>query len=439
MSESKVTIIKTPKMLLPNASVDMSKWAVIACDQYTSNKAYWDKVEALVGDAPSTLKITFPEYYLGKIDEEKKIAEIQAEERKYLAENLFDVHPGMILVERHIDNGIRWGLMLTIDLEDYDYPKTSVSWIRATEGTVAERIPPRVKIREGAPLEVPHILVLVDDNEKKLIEPLIAQKDRMKKVYDFDLMMGSGHITGYSLAEPEFEKHVYDVIAELQSDETITKKYGPACDRNRILFAIGDGNHSLATAKTIWEAHKAEWGMDHPARYALVEIENLHDPAQQFEPIHRVIFGTKASAVSLFEEELGDKIRIEAVRDADAMIKAINATPDGTQAFGILENGKAFTAVFAEAPSVICVGSIQQILDKWKAEGKYEKIDYIHGAQDLADVSAGENTAGFYLPPVSKNGFFQGIIHDGALPRKTFSMGEAHEKRFYIEAQQILD
>ena len=439
MSNKKVTIIRTPKMLIPNKSVDMAKWAVIACDQYTSNKAYWDKVEALVGDAPSTLKITFPEYYLGKIDEEKKIADIQAEERKYLAEDLFDVHPGMILVERHIDNGIRWGLMLTIDLEDYDYTKTSTSWIRATEGTVAERIPPRVKIREGAPLEVPHILVLVDDSEKKLIEPLIARKDKMRKVYDFDLMMGSGHITGYSLAEPEFENHVYDVIAELQSDETITKKYGPACDKNRILFAIGDGNHSLATAKTIWEAHKVEWGMDHPARYALVEIENLHDPAQQFEPIHRVIFGAKESAASLFVRELGGKIRVEAAADAKAMVEAVNATPEGTQRFGILENGKAFVADFIEAPSVICVGSIQQILDKWKAEGKYEKIDYIHGAQDLIEISAGENVSGFYLPPVSKNGFFQGIIHDGALPRKTFSMGEAHEKRFYIEAQQVLD
>lgn len=439
MPKKDVTIIKTPRMLIPNKSVDMEKWAVIACDQYTSNKAYWDKVEALVGDAPSTRKITFPEYYLGKIDEAKKIADIQAEERKYLAEGIFDVHPGMILVERHIDNGIRWGLMLTIDLEDYDYTKTSKSWIRATEGTVAERIPPRVKIREGAPLEVPHILVLVDDNEKKLIEPLIARRDEMKKVYDFDLMMGSGHITGYSLAEPEFEKHVYDVIAELQSDETITKKYGPACDQNRILFAIGDGNHSLATAKTIWEAHKAEWGMDHPARYALVEIENLHDPAQQFEPIHRVIFGAKDPAVKLFEKECGDKIRIEAAADPQAMVQAINATPEGTQAFGIIENGKAWTAVFNEAPSVICVGSIQQILDKWKDEGLYEKIDYIHGAQDLIDVSAEEKGVGFYLPPVSKNGFFQGIIHDGALPRKTFSMGEAHEKRFYIEAQQILD
>ena len=232
MSKKEVTIIRTPKMLLPNKTVDMRKWAVIACDQYTSQKNYWDKVEEIVGDAPSTLKITFPEYYLGKLDEAEKIKAIQAEERKYLAENLFDVHPGMILVERQIDNGIRWGLMTLIDLEDYDYTKTSSSWIRATEGTVAERIPPRVKIREGAPLEIPHILILVDDSEKKLIEPLASMKDSLPKVYDFDLMMGSGHITGYSLADEALEKQIYAVIEELQSDETIAKKYGEATEKN---------------------------------------------------------------------------------------------------------------------------------------------------------------------------------------------------------------
>ena len=439
MSKKEVTIIRTPKMLLPNKSVDMGKWAVIACDQYTSQKAYWDKVEEIVGDAPSTLKITFPEYYLGKLDEARKIKDIQAEERKYLAENLFDVHPGMILVERHIDNGIRWGLMTLIDLEDYDYTKASVSWIRATEGTVAERIPPRVKIREGAPLEIPHILILVDDSEKKLIEPLAAMKDSLPKVYDFDLMMGSGHITGYSLADEAIEKQIYEVIADLQSDETIAKKYGEATEKTRICFAVGDGNHSLATAKTIWEAHKAEWGMDHPARYALVELENLHDPANAFEPIHRVIFGAKESAVKMFGDTFGEKITIESLTDADAMFAKINATPDGTQAFGIYEDGKAYAATFLEAPSALCVGSIQNTLDGWLKEEKYEKVDYIHGAKDLLDVAEGAGKAGFYLPPVSKNGFFQGIIHDGALPRKTFSMGEAHEKRFYVEAQQILD
>lgn len=438
MSQNTVSIVKIPQILLPKKTVDMQKWAVIACDQYTSQKTYWEQAEKIVGDAPSTLKITFPEYYLGKVDEAKKISDIQKEMNKYLDENLFDIHPGMILVERHIDNGIRYGLMLTIDLEDYDYTKTSTSWIRATEGTVAERIPPRVKIREGAPLEVPHILVLVDDSEKKLIEPLIAQKNKMKKLYDFDLMMDSGHITGYSLAEPAFEKHVLDTIAALQSDETITRKYGPACSKNRILFAIGDGNHSLATAKTIWETHKAEWGMNHPARYALVELENLHDPAMAFEPIHRVIFGVQDSAVKMLEEKFGEKIEIKSIENNEAMISAINATKEGVQSFGIMENGKAFTATFNTAPSALCVGSIQMFLDEWKNNKKFENIDYIHGAQDLVEVSNGSGKVGFYLPPVQKNGFFQGIIHDGALPRKTFSMGEAHEKRFYIESQRVL-
>ncbi len=438
MSKNNVTIIKTPKMLLPNKSIDMTKWAVIACDQYTSNKSYWDKVEEIVGDAPSTLKITFPEYFLGKVDEAAKVADIQKEERKYLAEGIFDEHPGMILVERKIDNGTRWGLMLLIDLEDYDFTKTSTSWIRATEGTVAERIPPRVKIREGAPLDLPHILVLVDDSEKKLIEPLIAKKDSLKKVYDFDLMLGSGHITGYSLADPAIENQIYDAIAEMQSDAVLEKKYGPVSPKSRILFAIGDGNHSLATAKTIWENHKAEWGMDHPARYALVEIENLHDPAMAFEPIHRVLFGVKGNVTDLFAADPACKVEVKAAADADAMIKEINATPEGMQRFGVVQNGKASIVTFIKAPSVLCVGSVQQILDKWKADGKFEKIDYIHGAEDLVNVAAAENAAGIYLPPVQKNGFFQGIIRDGALPRKTFSMGEAHEKRFYIEAQQIL-
>lgn len=438
MAKNPVSIVRIPSILLPKKKVDMKKWAVIACDQYTSQKAYWDKVNEIVGDAPSTLKITFPEYYLGKIDEAQKVKDIQNEMNEYLKEDLFDVHQGMILVERQIDCGIRWGLMLTIDLEEYDYTKTSTSWIRATEGTVAERIPPRVKIREGAPLEVPHILVLIDDSEKKLIEPLIAKKEQMKVLYDFDLMMESGHIRGYSLAAPEYEKHILDTIAALQSDKTIEEKYGPVNDRNRILFAIGDGNHSLATAKTIWEKHKAEWGMNHPARYALVEIENLHDAAMQFEPIHRVLFGAKASIAKAFADKFNHKIRISENSADDEMVKQVNNTPEGIQRFGIIENGKAFTAEFIEPPSALCVGSVQQTLDGWKASGEFESIDYIHGAQDLLEVSKGDQKVGLYLPPVQKNGFFQGIIKDGALPRKTFSMGEAHEKRFYIESQRVL-
>lgn len=438
MSNQPVSILGIPEILLPNKNIDPKKWATIACDQYTSNKAYWDQVESEVGNQPSTLKITFPEFYLGKIDEAKKVSEIQNEMKKYLDEGLFTTHKGMILVERQIDNGIRHGLLATIDLEDYDYTRTSTSWIRATEGTVAERIPPRMKIREGALLEIPHVLVLIDDDQKKLIEPLIAIKDTLPVLYDFDLMMNSGHVRGYSLAYPTIEKQIFEVIARSQSDEAITRKYGPLSNRNRILFAIGDGNHSLATAKAIWEKHKQEWGMDHPARYAMVELENLHDPAMQFEPIHRVIFGRKQAAVSQLKKKFGNEIEIKPFDAIESLFTEINATPDGVQAFGILENGKAYQAVFKDAPSALCVGSVQQFLDEWKAKGGFQGIDYIHGTKDLIDSSKGENNTGFYLPPVQKNGFFQGIIKDGTLPRKTFSMGEAHEKRFYIECRRIL-
>jgi hypothetical protein len=438
MLKESVSILKVPEILLPCNKVDMKKWATIACDQFTSNQSYWDQVASEVGDHPSTLKITFPEFYLGKIDEARKIQDIHHEMGKYLEENLFVLHHGMILVEREIDHGTRYGLLTAIDLEDYDYTRTSTSWIRATEGTVAERIPPRIKIREGAPLEIPHILVLIDDDQKKLIEPLISIKDTLPVLYDFDLMMNSGHVRGYSLADPKIENQILSVVAEAQSDNSIERKYGSVNDHSRIIFAIGDGNHSLATAKAIWENHKQEWGMDHPARYAMVEIENLHDSALLFEPIHRVIFNKKNSVVKQLEHQYGNDIEIVTHVDHESLFKDIDATPEGIQSFGILENGKAYKATFLNPPSGLCVGSVQQFLDTWKAKGGFEEIDYIHGTDDVINIAQSENNASFYLPPVQKNGFFQSIIKDGALPRKTFSMGEAHEKRFYIECRRIL-
>ncbi|HNY93885.1 MAG TPA: DUF1015 domain-containing protein [Flexilinea sp.] len=435
---SKPTIISSPEILLPNKNVDLTKWATIACDQFTSNKAYWDEVESIVGDSPSTLKITFPEYYLGKIDEAKKIQEIQDTMYRYLRDNLFVTHNGMILVERQIHNGLRYGLLTTIDLEEYDYNRTSTSWIRATEGTVAERIPPRVRIREGAPLEVPHILVLIDDDQKRLIEPLIAQKESLPVLYDFDLMLNSGHVKGYSLANPELEQNIMDVIAKCQSNEEITRKYGPVSEKNRILFAIGDGNHSLATAKAIWEKHKSEWGMNHPARYALVEIENLHDPVLEFEPIHRALFHETKSLISLLGDYFQDSMDVTEMKSMEQLFADIDHTPDGVQAFGVLESGKYYKVVLNRCSSALCVGSVQQFLDRCKSDHGFEEIDYIHGKEDLIHISSLEGNAGIYLPPVQKNGFFQSIINDGALPRKTFSMGEAHEKRFYIECRRIL-
>lgn len=431
-------IVKTPDILLPNASIDLEKWAVIACDQYTSNEPYWKKVEAFVGDSPSTLNLIFPEFYLGKIDEAAKIKEIRDAMNDYVAKNVLENHHGMILVERKIKNATRYGLMAAIDLDAYDYTRTSTSWIRATEGTVAERIPPRMKIREGAPLELPHILVLVDDTEKLLIEPLVAMKDLLPVVYDFDLMMGSGHIRGYSLADPKVEAGIFEALAKLQSDESLAEKYGPLNERNRILFAIGDGNHSLATAKEIWEKNKKEWGPNHPARYAMVELENLHDPAQEFEPIHRIVLGLKSPLRGAFEKEFGSDLTIEAFPDTDALIAAVDQTKVGVQSFGLMENGENLMVTFKHPRSALCVGSVQQFLDQLKKEGAFEEVDYLHGTEELTELSKKPSNAGIYLPPVQKHGFFEGIIKDGALPRKTFSMGEAFEKRFYIEARRIL-
>ncbi len=434
----KPNILKSPDILLPAKKVDQHKWATIACDQYTSNKAYWESVESIVGDAPSTLKITFPEFYLGKIDETQKIKDIQQTMEQYLEDDVFVAHHGMILVERKIDNGYRYGLMATIDLEDYDYSRTSTSWIRATEGTVAERIPPRMRIREGAPLEVPHILVLIDDDQKKLIEPLIAIKDTLPVLYDIELMENSGHVRGYSLADPKIEKQIMDVIAAGQTDEEIARKYGVVNDHTSIQFVIGDGNHSLATAKAIWEKYKGEWGMDHPARYAMVEIENLHDPIMAFEPIHRVLFNEKLSLLDMLKNRFGSQIAIKEIDTAENMFAEIEATPLGEQSFGILEDGKNFKVTFIECPAALCVGSVQQFLDQCKEKADFEEIDYIHGKEDLINTAAEKGNAGIYLPPVQKGGFFQGIIQDGVLPRKTFSMGEAHEKRFYVESRRIL-
>lgn len=435
---SQPSIIKSPDILLPNASVDLEKWAVIACDQYTSNEPYWKRVEAFVGDAPSTLNLIFPEFYLGKIDEAAKIKEIRDTMNRYMDQGVFTTHHGMILVERRIANATRYGLMAAIDLDAYDYTRTSTSWIRATEGTVAERIPPRMKIREGAPLELPHILVLVDDVEKILIEPLVAIKDTLPVLYDFDLMMGSGHIRGYSLADEKVEAQIFSAIETLQSDAALTKKYGPLTDRNRILFAIGDGNHSLATAKEIWEKNKKVWGPDHPARYAMVELENLHDAAQVFEPIHRIVLGLKGSLRSALEKEFASEVTFESFAGAEAFFKAVDATKDGAQSFGLMENGSFEKVTFLAPRSALCVGSVQQFLDQLKKDGAFKEVDYLHGTEELRDLSKESGNAGIYLPPVRKNGFFEGIIQDGALPRKTFSMGEAFEKRFYIEAQRIL-
>jgi len=330
--------------------------------------------------------------------------------------------------------------MLALDLEHYDFTKGSSSLIRATEGTIIERLPPRMKIREGAALEFPHILVLIDDALRSVIEPLQAAKDSLEKLYDFELMQGSGHLAGYQVS-PELESGVIAALRELAQPDVFAQKYGVK-DRPVLLFAMGDGNHSLATAKAIWEkikvgVPKAEWEA-HPARFALVEIENVHDEALEFEPIHRVLFGLKQDFLAALGAHFGSNLQVTPVPSAEEMVKRVDAAGGTCQVIGLIGPGGRFGLIEIEKPSSnLPVGTIQAFLDAFLKAGGAEKIDYVHGADVTIQLGSQPGNIGIYLPGMHKSDLFKTVILDGALPRKTFSMGEAHEKRFYMEARKI--
>ena len=429
--------IQIPQVFLPKPGTDFTKWAVIACDQFTSQPEYWNKVERLVGDAPSTLNLTFPEVYLEKPGGEERIQSIQATMRQYMDEGILQPHDGLVYVERTVDGKTRKGIVLCLDLEAYDYTKGSSSLIRATEGTIVDRLPPRIKIREGATLELPHILVLIDDPNRTVIEPMSAAKSELEKLYDFDLMLESGHLAGYAVNQ-EYEDEVVEALRGLANPEVFAAKYNIGKDRPVLLFAMGDGNHSLATAKAIWEKMKPQVGMDHPSRYALVEIENVHDEGLEFEPIHRVLFGLKKDLYAELEKAFGESYTYKPVAGAEEMVKTVDTAQGEKQIIGVVGGRKKFGVIeIANPSSNLPVGTIQSFIDNFLKEGGAEKIDYVHGEDVTVKLGSQPGNAGFYLPGMSKSDLFKTVILDGALPRKTFSMGEAHEKRFYMEARKI--
>jgi hypothetical protein len=429
--------IQIPQVYLPKAGTDLNKWAVIACDQFTSEPEYWHDVEKIIGDAPSTLNLTFPEVHLEKPGEEERIQSIQATMQKYMDEGILQPRDGLVYVERTVGGKTRKGVILCLDLERYDYNKGSSSLIRATEGTIVDRLPPRIKIRQGAAMELPHILVLIDDPQHTVIEPLSAAKAKLEKLYDFDLMLDSGHLSGYAVSG-DYETQIVEALRGLAQPETFAAKYGIGKDEPVLLFAMGDGNHSLATAKAIWEKNKAQVGMDHPSHYALVEIENVHDEGLEFEPIHRVLFGLKKDLFAELKKTFGDNLTYAEAPSAEAMIKRVNATQGAKQAIGLVGGGKDFTVVEISNPSSnLAVGTIQAFLDTFLKEGGAEKIDYVHGEDVVTRLGWQAGNAGIYLAGMNKSDLFKTVILDGALPRKTFSMGEAREKRFYMEARKI--
>ena len=411
-------------ILLPKGC-DMTKWAVVACDQFTSQPSYWEEVERLVGDAPSTLRLILPELRLNDADVDEQISAINGSMTRYLEEGLFETYPQSIFyIERTQSDGkVRHGLVAAVDLEQYDYTPGSGSLIRATEGTVLERIPPRVRVRKDAPIELPHVMLLIDDPERTCIEPITAGRDGMEQLYDFDLMMGGGHLRCWKLTSEQMDL-LAGALEVLAGGEAMEKKYGLA-GAAPLLFAVGDGNHSLATAKTCYENWKKvtpedQWG-SLPARYALVEIVNLHDEALQFEAIHRVLFGVSPEEV------------LAAFRAAYP--NAYEGRGEGHTIEMVWEGEDRFLTV--PDPKVqLAVGTLQSFLDQYCGDHGCQ-VDYIHGEDVTRELGGKAGNMGFLLPAMGKDQLFKTVMADGVLPRKTFSMGHAEDKRYYVEGRKI--
>lgn len=437
--------VAVPEVLLPAPEVDLRSWAVVACDQYSSERDYWEKVEALVSSAPSTLRLIFPECYLEDGDKSERIARIRASMASYLSSGVLrSSGPGFVLVERYTpyEKEARLGLIMAVDLERYRYGADSRSLIRPTEGTIVERLPPRMEIRRGAPLELPHIMLLVDDPKRTVVEPLHAIRERLPKLYDFDLMMGSGRVRGWQVKDPALLGKLASALGALADPGAFEARYG---SKDVLLFAVGDGNHSLATAKAIWEEVKAGLPLgdprleSHPARYALVELVNLHDRGLPFHPIHRILFGAEESD---FLAGLADhaKHRVRRHQSAEAAFAAVNEAPaDGLHRVALVSSKGASVIEFLEPKASLAAGTIQDYLDSFRKSRPSVGIDYIHGDESLAALAVKPGNLGLYLPPVEKSSFFETVIRDGVMPRKTFSMGEAPEKRFYVEARRITE
>lgn len=413
---------KPANILLPK-NVDMKKWSVIACDQYTSEPEYWSKLYEYTGNAKSALNLILPEVYLETDDIDERIAKIHQTMQEYLESDLFEeLKNSMIYVERTQSNGkVRHGVIGMIDLEEYDFNKNSNSQIRATEATVIERIPPRIKVREGAQLELPHIMILIDDKNKSVIENLSLLKNDMRSLYDFDLNFGGGHINGYLMNDSIIKDFQYK-LEYLGNKKEFNERYG---SNNLLLFAMGDGNHSLATAKTFYENLKNKHPeidfSNHPSRYALVEIVNLHSNALEFEAIHRLIYDTNVSNL------------------ISSMNEALGLSEEKSDQCFIYFNGISEHKVYIHKKSSnLTVGSLQNFLDTYLKSNK-GNIDYIHGKDALKKlVNNKDNSIGFILPDMNKSDLFPTVIKDGSLPRKTFSMGHAEDKRFYIECRKII-
>ena len=407
------------KILLPRQDVNPTTWACVACDQYTSQPDYWQDVALQVGDAPSTLKLMLPECYLSETAQ--RVPVINQTMREYLQSGILQQAVyGYVLVERSTQSGQRIGLVCAVDLEQYDYTPGAKPLVRPTEETIAARLPARLAIRQGAAIEMSHIMMLVDDPMQSVIEPIYEKRGALRPLYDFPLMKEGGHLRGWAVENEE------DIAAINGALEVLKARQGA----DPLLFAVGDGNHSLATAKAAWVALKPaltpEQQQNHPARYALCEVENIHDDALTFEPIHRIITGVNGAELmqdwTLYCHERGMDL----------------SEGEAEQQVQVIYPGFECTAAIANADGAIPVDTLQRYLDDYLRRHPEAEIDYIHGDDVLRDLAQKEGSIGFLVPPIDKSSFFEAIKQLGTLPRKTFSMGHAHEKRFYMECKMIV-
>ena len=418
------------EILLPKKDVDLGKWAVLACDQYTSQPSYWQQVEEVSKGTPSTLQMILPEVYLEQEGTEEKVAQIHNAMNGYLKDILLQKIDGFIYLERRMQNGaIRQGLLGKVDLEAYSYKKGENPRIRPSEETVVDRIPPRLAIRRDASVEAPHILMLIDDPEKTVIEPVGEQKNHLKQLYDQELMLDGGQIQGWAVCGDEFEESIQKALENLETSEIFHKRYDKGKTSKPFIMALGDGNHSFASAKAWWEELKStltpEEQINHPARYCLVELENIQSPAIEIEPIHRVVFNVKPEKLIKyledFVQEVGAKLTCEAQQN---------------YTFRTMCNGEIKSYYLENSPFPLTVGFLDRMIEKYAKENQELQVDYVHGEKAVEELSMG-NALGFLLPPFEKGDLFKGIALGGVLPKKTFSMGHASEKRYYLECRKI--
>ena len=398
--------IHTGRFLLPDEQHTKPIWPVVACDQYTSQPEYWQKREAETGSEPSTLRLILPECWLG--DAQARIPAIHEAMRSYEQQNILSRQiEGLILIRRTIATGDRWGLLVTVDLERYDFAPDSTSLIRPTEGTITERIPPRLAVRAEAPLELSHVLLLADDPDKTLIEPLAACTEELPKLYDLDLNGDGGHLTGWAVTDEKLLARFFSAVDTLEAQS------------GGLSFAVGDGNHSLATARAHWlnvrEGLSQDERRTHPARYAMAELINLHEPALVFEPIHRAVFGVSASAV------------LEALKPCEPVMDLDH--PD----FILVHDKGDYPMRIGKPLHELPVGTLQKLLDQ-----AHFQLDYIHGEDAVRGLVRDEGAVGLLVSGIDKHTLFPAVRKNGPLPRKCFSMGEAHEKRYYMEARSII-